>query len=118
MTKAIHRLVAEAWLPNPDNLQEIDHVDGNKLNNNVENLCWVTRGENIRRAYELNKRSATGINNARCETNEETVVRICELLQEGYTAKELRDIGFSYRLVRAIKSRQNWSSISSNYSFK
>lgn len=43
----IHRLVAEAFIPNPENLLEIDHIDQNSLNNRVDNLRWVTRTENV-----------------------------------------------------------------------
>lgn len=43
----VHRLVAEAFLPNPDNLPEIDHKDTNGLNNNVENLRWITHQDNL-----------------------------------------------------------------------
>ena len=42
----IHRLVATAFIPNPDNKPEIDHIDGNPFNNCVDNLRWVTRQEN------------------------------------------------------------------------
>lgn len=42
----IHRLVAEAFIPNPNNLPEINHKDGNKQNNNVNNLEWVSRKQN------------------------------------------------------------------------
>jgi hypothetical protein len=44
--KSIHRLVASCWIPNPDNKPEVNHKDGNKLNNHASNLEWVTRSEN------------------------------------------------------------------------
>lgn len=47
---SVHRLVAEAFIPNPDNLPAIDHIDGDKLNNHVENLQWITQSENTRKA--------------------------------------------------------------------
>ena len=47
-----HRLVAEAFLINKDNLPLVNHKDGNKLNNSVDNLEWVNYSDNTKHAYE------------------------------------------------------------------
>ena len=52
----VHRLVAMTFLPNPNNLEQVNHKDGNIYNNNVENLEWVTMSQNVRHAYK------TGLN--------------------------------------------------------
>ncbi len=58
-TKLIHILVAQAFIPNPEGKSEINHIDGNKANNAVHNLEWVTRKENLTHAVEtgLKRRS-------------------------------------------------------------
>lgn len=44
----IHQLVAKAFIPNPNNLPEIDHINGDSLNNHVENLRWTTHEQNMK----------------------------------------------------------------------
>lgn len=44
----VHRLVAKTYIPNPINAPEVDHIDRDKLNNNVDNLRWVSRSENLK----------------------------------------------------------------------
>lgn len=51
-TTRVHRLVAEAFIPNPDGLRCIDHIDCDKTNNRVDNLRWCTHAENTRYAKE------------------------------------------------------------------
>jgi len=49
----IHRLIAISFIPNPNNLQEVDHIDKNKSNNSINNLRWITHNNN---AYNQNKK--------------------------------------------------------------
>ena len=49
----LHRFIAETFLPNPDNLQEINHIDGNPANNRVDNLEWCSRQHNMKHASTI-----------------------------------------------------------------
>ena len=72
----IHRLVAEAYIPNPNNYDTVDHIDFDRTNNCVNNLQWMTRGENCRkrrdygpkpvRCIELNTIYTSASEAARC----------------------------------------------------
>lgn len=82
--KFIHRIVAEAFLDNTENLEQVNHKDGNKLNNCVENLEWVTCKDNIHHAWNngLN-RPQKGEKHANHKLTEEQVAFIKEHYKKG-----------------------------------
>lgn len=52
----VHRLVALAWVPNPDDKPELNHIDGDKRNNAASNIEWCTRSENAKHAVQIGLR--------------------------------------------------------------
>lgn len=72
----VHRLVASAYLPNPNNYPEINHIDGVRTNNMIENLEWCTRTHNVQHAAARNSKK---------RTDKRIINLISLLLDEGVT---------------------------------
>ncbi|MEH7116087.1 NUMOD4 motif-containing HNH endonuclease [Neobacillus vireti] len=73
----VHRLVAEVFIDNPDNKTDVNHIDGDKSNNNYTNLSWVTKKENIQHAVK-NELIKTGEKSKAAKLSEEDVKYIRE----------------------------------------
>lgn len=117
VTITIHRLVALAFIPNPDNLPEINHKDGNKLNNHVDNLEWVTTSENQKHAYSIGlSKPKLGEQNPTAKYTKEDVVKVCELLKNGFGNAQIAKItGYSLSFIEKIKYGECWTHITSKY---
>lgn len=114
----IHRLVALYFIPNIDNKPIINHKDGNKLNNRVDNLEWCTSSENNKHARDtgLNK-GVSGSKSGRAILNDDIVIEICKLLEDGSmsTSDISKKLNVTKSQVEGILYRGHWKHISSNF---
>ena len=98
----VHRLVAKSFVPNPENKREVNHIDGNKTNNKVSNLEWVTARENQIHAVKTGlKKHGTDLWNGKF--NKEQVVDIIKQHQNGASCYALgRKYGCGATTISAI----------------
>ena len=75
-TQWVHRMIAEAFVPNPNNLPFVNHKDGDKLNNLPNNLEWVTNLENVTHAWDTGLCTHKGISSPMSKLTEDQVMDI------------------------------------------
>lgn len=110
----IHRLVALAFIPNPNNLPEVNHKNGNKMKNDINNLEWVTGLENIQHAWKTGLiKGAKGEENGRSKLNNEQVKEIKNKYtgKRGEIANLAKEYNVSWSLIKLIVTNKNWTHI-------
>ena len=135
----IHRLVARVFIENdsPETKLHVNHMDGNKLNNDVSNLEWVTPRENIIHAHETGLRKRTYSNEHTIIPDDDEVIhdwteygqfvlsdddvhKCCQMLQEGYRVCDISSMtGYNRRTVQHVldKDYKKWEHITKDYDF-
>ena len=114
--RTVHRLVAQAFIPNPNGLAEVNHKDGNKSNNSVENLEWVTSSENKKHAYNIGlnapPKPKKGSSNFWAKLTEQDVAYIrshYKLRDKNFGLSALaRKFGVSEPAIHAIVNNKKW----------
>lgn len=117
-TRQVHRLVATAFIPNPLNLETVNHKDGDKTNNAVDNLEWMTRIDNVRHAWNTGlAKPRYGVDNPANVYTEEQIHSVCSLLEMRSIkcAEIARICGVKVSLVMDIKFKGKWKHISRFY---
>lgn len=90
--KQVHRLVAEAFLPNPNRLPVVNHIDGNPLNNHVSNLEWTTNSGNCKHAVAMGLTklpNQVGSNNSNAKLQDSDVLKIRNLADSGMSIVDI-----------------------------
>ena len=115
-----HRLVAEYFIPNPENKKQVNHIDGNKLNNNLNNLEWITNEDNMKHAVKNNLIAhQIGESNPCNKLSEQTVLEIIDhLLNKDMSVSDMAEIyNCSKSTIYAIKGKRNWRYLTKDINF-
>lgn len=109
---SVHRLVAEAFIPNPKNLPQVNHKDGDKTNNNAWNLEWVDEIGNMKHASDLGLVDNRGVKSPNNKYSEEIIIEVKKLLTEGLSTVKISKLtGVNRTTVYRVKTGQQWSHI-------
>lgn len=104
-----HRLVALNFIPNPNNYEQVNHIDGDKLNNNVNNLEWCDSFYNMKHAEDLGLVNNKGTNSPNNKYSEAQIIEVKKLLQEGYSSVKIaRMTGVNRTTVYRVRTKKQW----------
>jgi len=115
--KSVHRIVANAFIPNPENKPQVNHIDGNKTNNDVCNLEWCTEAENTAHAIETGLRDYIGEGNPASTTTESQIRQACQLMQDANLSRTeiSRITGVWSDTLYKLRAGIAWSHVASEY---
>jgi hypothetical protein len=104
----VHRLVAEHFIDNTESKPQVNHINGDKTDNAIENLEWVSHRENLDHAIK-NNLTLKGEENRNSKLKDVDVIKIHSLLQRGATTKELSEsYNISYSTIDGIRTNRYW----------
>jgi predicted DNA-binding protein YlxM (UPF0122 family) len=112
----VHRLVAGAFIPNPDKLPQVNHINGVKTDNRVENLEWCTLSNNVKHALRIGLDSQKGERNRNSKLSNDDVIEIYKLVwEENLSYQSIAEkYSISPSNVKKIKCGELWSHITNH----
>lgn len=109
--KRVHRLLAQTFIPNPNNLPIVNHLDGNKENYSLSNLEWTTGKENMEHASKVLK-----VMKGNRAFTEEQIHEVCKLMEIGRSNKEISTLtGITLDVLTKVRAGTSWKHISCEY---
>lgn len=109
-TKKLHRIVAFAFIPNPNNLPDVNHLDGDKTNNNASNLEWANDSSNHLHAFRMGLKTHKGSKNPRSILSECQITSIRARLNSRESGLKLaKEFKVKKSTIYAIRYGDNWA---------
>lgn len=120
-TIKVHRIIAQTFIPNPDNKPQINHINAIKSDNRAINLEWCTQSENMKHAYKNNLKSVKGENNPATKLTDKQVLEIRGKYTygrkggviKGAVTKPMlaREYGVKISVIKGIVTNNTWKHI-------
>ena len=108
----VHRLVTQTYIDNPENKPQVNHIDGNKLNNSIENLEWCTSSENNKHAYKSGLKCQNGEKNHQSKLLSRDIRNIRDMRNNGHTHQYIANkFNIARQTVGDICNRRRWGHI-------
>lgn len=111
--KSVHRLVAQVFIPNPDNKPQVNHINGNKRDNHVSNLEWCTAAENTQHAYSSGLISIVeGEDHHSAKLTKQAAIDLINCILDGEDNETIAaKFNLHSRYVSLIRGKKRWKSL-------
>lgn len=106
---SVHRILASTYSSPVEGRTEVNHIDGNKLNNSLDNLEWCTRSENMRHAHKVGLVDLKGDKGPNAKLTEEQVLKIRKSSARGTLLAN--EYGVTKHTIYDIRKRKSWKHI-------